>query len=104
MSKPRTPLVYGGRVTLEGDMQIATLHIDNPLLYRAALKHYAGRVTVTIAPEEQTRSLRAHRYLFAAVYTPAIQALHEAGIGGDTLYTKEELHEYFKEKFNPITI
>lgn len=100
MPKPK-PLVYGGRVTLDGDMQVATLHIDSPLMYRAALKHLEGRVTVTIAPEEQKRSTRANSYLWGVVYRDGVAALREAGY---STLTADQLHELMKDRHNADVI
>jgi hypothetical protein len=96
VSKPRTPLVLGGRV-VDGEIVY-----DWPDIRKAAMRAWDGmRVRLTMEREEQTRSLRAHRYLFGVVYTQSIQPLFDAGY---KLYTVEELHEIFKERHNPITV
>jgi hypothetical protein len=94
MRKPK-PLVYGGRVTLDGDMQVPTLHIDSPLLYRAALKHLQGRVTITIAPEEQKRSLRANAFYHGVILKMMSE---ESG------HLPDELHELMKLRHLSATV
>jgi hypothetical protein len=88
MPKPRKPIVAGGYV------EAGKVVWDNPRLVTAALKSWTGRVTVTIAPEVQQRSVRANAY-----YHGVVLAL----IAEETGHTADELHEHFKQRFLPVT-
>lgn len=84
--KPRRPLVYGGAVVK------GRIVFDLRKLLDAALPAWNGeRVTVTIAPEVQIRSLRANAYLFGGVY----KAIAEA-----SGYSVDDVHELMKMRHN----
>jgi hypothetical protein len=89
MTRPRKPIVAGGTVR---DGKVIW---DNPRLVTAALKAWSGRIVITIAPEEQKRSLRALGYLFGVVYRDAVAALKEAGY---TDIDKDKLHALMKAR------
>lgn len=95
MPKPRKPIVAGGTA------RAGKILWDNPKLVSAALKAWDGRVTVTIAQEEQKRSLRALAYLFGVVYRDAVSALRDAGY---TDLDKDKLHALMKARHLSDTI
>ena len=76
-------------------MENGKLHLDNPALFRAALKKRQGRVSVTVESEESTRSDRAHRYYFGVVLKL---------IAEETGHTIDDLHEVFKSEWNSKTL
>lgn len=84
MPKP-TRLVAGGHV--EG----GKIHLDNKLLFDAALMRWDGRVCITVESEELTRTDRASRYYFGAV----LKRIKE-----HTGHSIEDLHEFYKAEFN----
>lgn len=93
MAKPTHPLVIGGRV------EHGVLHLDSRKVFDAALRHesWQRRVVVTVAPEEQRRSLRANAYLWGVVYKLAVPLLHAAGLEN---ISAEHLHSLMKERHN----
>lgn len=64
--------------------------------FRRAMQRFGRGLEVTVRVEEfrSRRSSQANRYYFGAV-------LRE--ISEHTGYEVDELHEYFKKKFNPVT-
>lgn len=64
---------------------------DNPAVVTAALKTWSGRVMVRFEPEEETRRLRANRFLFGVVYR---------AIAEETQQDVETIHEHCKALFN----
>jgi hypothetical protein len=85
MARQRTPLVLGGRV-VDGKVQF-----DNRALLDAALTRWDGRVTVTIAPETETRRQKANRFYWAAVVKPIAEHIG---------HSSDQTHEILKYKFN----
>lgn len=83
------PLRVGGYV------EAGKVHLDNKLLFDAALMRWEGRVVLTLESEELTRSDRAHRYYFGVV----LKLIAES-IG----HSIDELHEVFKAEWNSRTI
>jgi hypothetical protein len=73
-----------------GYVEAGKLHLDNKLLFDAALLRWKGRVTVTIDSEENTRSDRANKY-----YRVVLK--HIADYTG---HSTDELHEFYKGEFN----
>jgi hypothetical protein len=59
-----------------------------------------GRVRITIAVEEDTRSARANRWLFGVVYKLMLIEMQ----GRPTEAAKLELHEHMTYHHNPITL
>jgi len=81
----RDPLIYGGRV------RDGVLHLDAPKLYRAAIKHFEGlRLVITIAPEEQRRSLRQQAYYRGVVLE---MMARQSG------HTTQELHNAMRGRY-----
>ena len=91
MAKSRKPIVAGGEA-IDGKVVF-----DFPKVVSAALKTWTGRIVVTIAPEEQRRSVRANAYLWGVIYRDAVAALKEAGYSS---LTADQLHEILKDKHN----
>ncbi len=82
-------------ITAAGYVEHGKVHLDNRLLFDAALMRWTGRITVTVDSEEMTRSDRAHRYYFGVVL---------ATIAKHTGHTVEELHEIYKAEWNSKTV
>ncbi len=97
MAPPRKPIIAGAYVDTGPKVQW-----DNAKLSMAALKPWVGqRVTITIAPEIQKRSLRANAYLWGVVYKLGVEVLREAGY---TTLTAYQLHELMKDRHNAETV
>jgi hypothetical protein len=94
MSKPRTPLTVSGRV-VDG-----VLHLDSRKFMDAALRSWGGRVTVTIAPEEERRRNRANRYYHGVVLKMMAE---ESGHSADDLHELMKLRHNSKIVVDPLT-
>lgn len=83
---PRRPLVHGGTVVN------GKIVFDQRRLFGAALPAWNGtRVTVTIAEEVPTRSLRQNAFLFGPVYGAIAEA---------SGYSVDDVHELMKMRHN----
>ncbi len=71
------------------------IHFDNRKLFDAALKTWDGRVTVTIAPDLETRREKQNRYYHGVVVKM---------IADDTGQPRDDVHEWLKLTFNGETI
>lgn len=97
MPKLPDPLVAEGQIT-DGVLSWSTAW----QFFKAALKRWPnGRVTLTIAPVEETRRARANRWLFGPVYT---EILREMNGRKPTTGEKAEFHEAMKLRHNPIQV
>jgi hypothetical protein len=85
MPKPRSPIVAGGYV------EAGKVIWDSPKLVSAALKAWAGRVIVTIAPEVETRRDRQNRFYWATVVKT---------IADETGQDTDSIHEHLKMLHN----
>jgi hypothetical protein len=94
MPKPKRPLTLGGRVVG------GVLHLDSRNLFDAALKSWDGRVTVTIAPEEERRRARANRYMWGCVLKLMAE---ESGHSVDDLHELMKLRHNSKLVVDPLT-
>lgn len=87
---PKFPAIHAA-----GYVEHGKIHLDNRILFDAALLRWKGRITLTVDSEEMTRSDRAHRYYFGVVLKL---------IAAHTGHSIEELHEVYKAEWNSKTI
>lgn len=85
------------RLTYYGSVVEGKLKISHRARLNDEVKRFEGkRVEITIQKAKKTRSLQQSRYLWSCVYEYALQGFKD--LGHQNL-TKDDLHEYFKDKF-----
>lgn len=80
-----------GVITERGTLKLA----DRSAFTRAMKRMRAGNVIVAVQHPTTGRSAQANRYYWGVVL---------AAISEHTGYEQDELHEYFKKRFNPVSV
>lgn len=82
---------HGGAITDEGK-----LVLDAPAAFAGAMRDMKrGRVTIRVAIDRAGRSAQANRYYWGVVLRH---------ISEHTGFEVDELHEYFKQTYNPVQV
>lgn len=73
------------------------LKLTTPIAFAGAMKQFThgARVTVRVQTASRRRTSQANRYYWGVIL---------AILSEDTGYEPDELHEYFKKRFNPMTV
>lgn len=80
-----------GEITNRGTLRL----VDRSAFTRAMKRMRAGKVIVVVQHPTTGRSSQANRYYWGVVL---------AAISEHTGYEQDELHEYFKKRFNPVFV